>query len=211
MADSPSAPAYRIETPRMILRCWSPADAALLKSTIDGSLAHLQRWLPWAHRHPISLDETIADVRGFRRKFDGDEDFSYGGFDRGEGELFGGGGLHLRSGPDSLEIGYWMRADRSGQGLATELAAALCRAAFEVHGVQRLDIRVAPENQASARVPAKLGFRLEATLRRRLVVVEGELRDAMVWSMLREELGGSPAAALAAEARAFDAAGRRLF
>lgn len=208
MADSPSAPAYRIETPRMVLRCWSPADAALIKATIDGSLAHLQRWLPWAARHPISLDQTIADVRGFRRKFDGDEDFAYGAFDPGETDLLGGGGLHMRSGLGALEIGYWRPADRSGQGLATELAAALCRAAFEVH---RVDIRVDPENRASARVAEKLGFRLEATLRQRLVVVEGKLRDAMMWSMLREELAESPAAALAARARAFDAAGRRLF
>lgn len=211
MADTPSAPAYRIETRRMVLRCWAPADAALLKATVDGSLDHLQRWLPWASRHPISLDQTIADVRGFRRKFDGDEDFAYGAFDPGETEIFGGGGLHQRSGPGALEIGYWRRADGGGQGLATELAAALCRAAFEIHEVQRVDIRVDPENRASARVAEKLGFRLEATLRQRLVVVEGKLRDAMIWSMLRDELAGSPAAALAGDARAFDAAGRRLF
>ena len=211
MADFPSAPAYRIETRRMVLRCWSPADAALLKATIDGSLVHLQRWLPWARRHPISLDQTIADVRGFRRKFDGDEDFSYGAFDPGETELFGGGGLHLRSGPGALEIGYWRRADRSREGLATELAAALCRVAFEVHGVQRVDLRCDPENVASARVAEKLGFRLEAILRRRFMLSEGTMRDSMMWTMLREELGASPAAALAADARAFDAAGRRLF
>ena len=211
MADSSSAPAYRIETPRLVLRCWSPADAPRLKAAIDGSLDHLQRWLPWSTRHPISLEQTIADVRGFRRKFDGDEDFAYGAFDRPESEILGGGGLHLRSGPGGLEIGYWMRAERTGQGFATELAAALCRAAFEVHQVERVDLRCAPENRASARIAEKLGFRLEATLRQRLVAARGKMRDAMMWTMLREELLGSPAAALAAEARAFDAAGRRLF
>jgi RimJ/RimL family protein N-acetyltransferase len=205
--------AYRIETARLLLRCWNPDDAAELLAAIHADLDFLRPWLPWADRYPISVEDQMAELRQMRRRFDADEDFCYGVFDRAGGALVGGCGLHTRSGPGSLEVGYWLRAARWGQGLATELAAALVRAAFEVHGVERVDLRCAPDNLASARVAEKLGFRHEATLRRRLKPRDagGALGPAMIWSLVIEELPASPAARLAASARAHDALGRPLF
>lgn len=205
--------AYRIETARLLLRCWSPDDAAELLAAIHADLEQLRPWLPWAGRYPISLEDQLAELRQMRRRFDADEDFCYGVFDRAGGALVGGCGLHARSGPASLEVGYWLRAGRWGQGLATELAAALVRAAVAVHRVERVDLRCAPDNRASARVAEKLGFRHEATLRRRLLPrdASGALGPAMIWSLLADELAASPAARLAAGARAHDALGRPLF
>jgi len=58
----------------------------------------------------------------------------------------------------------------------------------------------------SSRIPRRLGFREEGTLRRRLPAADGEpRRDALVFSLLAKELAGSPAAATAL--RAFDARG----
>jgi hypothetical protein len=37
---------YRIVTERLILRCYDPTDAPLLKPAIDGSLEHLRAWMP---------------------------------------------------------------------------------------------------------------------------------------------------------------------
>ena len=64
------------------------------------------------------------------------------------------------SGPEALEIGYWIRADAVGQGYATESTAALTRVAFEVVDVERVEIRCVPENRASAAIPRKLGYSL---------------------------------------------------
>ncbi|HTE50139.1 MAG TPA: GNAT family protein [Kofleriaceae bacterium] len=202
--------AYRIETARMVLRCWSPVDAAALKTSIDGCLVSLQRWLPWAARHPLPLDEVMSDLRAMRRRFDADEDFAYGAFDPAEAEVVGGGGLHMRAGPDARELGYWIHAERAGTGLATELGAALCRVAFEIDRVQRIDLRCHTDNGASARVAEKLGFVHEGVQRRRLKSRTGELRDGMLWTMLRDEFSASPAASLAAGIRAHDAADRRI-
>ena len=44
-AGEPPGP---IRTPRLVLRCWQPGDAALLKEAVDDSLRALQRWMPWA-------------------------------------------------------------------------------------------------------------------------------------------------------------------
>ncbi len=163
--------------------------------------------MPWVAHEPTSLDAKVDLLRAFRGAFDRGDDFVYGIFDRGEAEVVGGSGLHTRIGPDGLEIGYWIRASRIGEGLATELAAALTRVAFEVCGVDRVEIRVDPVNDRSARIPRKLGYTEEATLRRRLPAYadrEG-LRDATVYTVFADEYR-APTDPLAA----YDAAGRRI-
>ena len=204
-----SDPPYRIETERLVIRCWDPRDAPLLKDAIDSSLDELRPWMPWADAEPTSLDEKANLLRGFRGRFDTGEDFAYGMFAPGEAEVVGGTGLHTRVGDDGFEIGYWVRASRAGEGLATEASAALTRVAFAVCGADRVEIRTDPANERSAAIPRKLGFTREATLRRRLPGRrEGEWRDVVVFSLFRDELAGTPAAA--ATVSAYDALGRPL-
>ena len=200
---------YRIETERLVIRCYDPEDAPLLKEAVDSSIDHLRPWMPWARFEPQSLDEKVALIKRFRVRFDAAEDFTYGIFDREERELLGGTGLHARVGPGGLEIGYWVRASRAREGIATESSEALTRVAFEVCEVDRVEIRIDPENTASFGVPRKLGFTEEATLRRRLPARPGEaLRDVTIFTLFRDEYIGSPATATGL--RAWDAVGRQL-
>jgi RimJ/RimL family protein N-acetyltransferase len=201
-------PAYVIDTERLRLRCWTPADASALIEAITESLEHLRPWMPWAHTEPQSLDEKAELLRRFRSEFDADLNWIYGIFDRESQGVLGGTGLHPRVGPGGLEIGYWVRASCVGRGYASEAAAALTRVAFRVQGVDRVEIHCHPANAASTAVPRRLGYRHEATLRRRTVGVQGRLEDSMVWTMLREELAAS--AAGRAQIEAYDLLGRRL-
>src|SRR5215218_7105838 len=178
-------PPYRIVTERLIVRCWEPSDAALLKEAIDSSLEHLRPWIPWAAAEPQTLEEKVDLLRGFRGKFDLGQDFIYGIFDVAETEAVGGTGLHTRVGDEAFEIGYWIRASRAGEGLATEATAALTRVAVEVCGVDRVEIRTDPANERSRRIPRKLGFVEEATLRRRLH--HPEPRDVVIYTMFHED------------------------
>lgn len=177
-------PAYRILTRRLELRCWSPTDAPELSALIAQNLEYLKPFMPWAHREPLGLDERVTLLRSFRARFDQSEDFIYGVFLRSDGRVVGGCGLHPRQGPGALEIGYWIEQGEAGKGLATELTAALTRVAFELHKMDRVEIRVEPANLPSAAIPRKLGFALEARLRRRLEGVPGgEPRDCEVYSL----------------------------
>jgi RimJ/RimL family protein N-acetyltransferase len=209
MPGTEATPPYRIVSERLLLRCYDPADAPLLKDAVDSSLDHLRPWMPWAQA-PISLDEQVALLRDMRAKFDLGQEAIYGVFSPDGSEVVGGAGLHPRVAPGGLEIGYWIRASRTGAGLATEAAAVLTHVAIEVCGVDRVEIHVDPENSASLAVPRKLGYREEATLRRRLVPADpaGQARDAVIFSLLAEELPSSLAARATFEA--FDAAGRRI-
>jgi RimJ/RimL family protein N-acetyltransferase len=198
-----------IRTERLVLRCWEPGDAPLLAEAIDSSLDHLRPWMPWAYDEPRSLDERIGLLRGFRGRFDLGEDFVYGVFARDEGQALGGSGLHTRAGEGALEIGYWIRASAVGRGYAREATAALARVAIRVCGVDRVEIRVDPANDASLRIPRALGFAEEATLRRRLPGREGEARgDAVVFALFADELDRTPVSS--AQLEAFDALGRSI-
>jgi RimJ/RimL family protein N-acetyltransferase len=201
--------AYRIETDRLLVRCYSPEDARKLKEAIDASLDHLRPWMPWAQDEPEPLDAKVELLRRFRGAFDLGNDFIYGIFAADDSILLGGTGLHPRVGPNALEIGYWVRRDHLGKGLASEAVAALVKVAFEVHRVGRVEIHCDPVNVRSAAIPRKLGFVLDATLRRRALRPDGSERDTMIWSLFATDYAASVASHV--RAAAFDAARRRLF
>jgi len=190
-------PAYRIVTPRLVLRCWDPRDAPLLKDAIDSSLDHLRPWMPWARHEPQTLAQKVELLREFRGQFDLGADSIYGIFDAGEERVLGGTGLHPRIGPGGLEIGYWIRADAAGRGFATESTAALTRVAFELADVGRVEIHCAAENLASAAIPQKLAYSLQEPA-----------GDDLVFRLTAAEFPESPAADTALAA--FDAAGASL-
>jgi RimJ/RimL family protein N-acetyltransferase len=200
-----NTPPYRIVTDRLVLRCWEPRDAPVLKEAVDSSLDQLRPWMPWAEHEPQTLEEKVALLRTFRGNFDLDNDFVYGVFSRDEAGVVGGSGLHLRRGPNAFEIGYWIRTDRAGQGLATEATAALTRVGFELGGVDWIEIRCDPTNERSRAIPHKLGYVEEATLRRRL---EPGPRDVVIYSIFADGYEGSPPAAAGVEA--YDVLGERI-
>ena len=203
-------PPYRIETERLVIRCYEPEDAPLLKEAVDSSLDHLRPWMPWVRFEPQTLDEKVELLRRFRSQFDADENYIYGVFAADESRQLGGSGLHPRGGEGSLEIGYFIRADSLRQGLATELTAVLTRVGIEKCGLVRIDVQVDPENEASLGVPRKLGFTEEALLRRRLEpkAPGGPRRDSLLFTMLAEELPPSPCTTY--EYVAYDVLGREL-
>ena len=57
--EGPPAP-YRIETERLVIRCYEPRDAAMAKEAIDSSLDHLRPWMPWTENEPQTLEEWKA-------------------------------------------------------------------------------------------------------------------------------------------------------
>jgi RimJ/RimL family protein N-acetyltransferase len=92
-------PAYRVRTPRLVLRCWNPEDAPLLLGSVTESLDHLRPWLPWVANEPEPLDDKVTRLRGMRASFDLGKDFIYAILDPSETKVVGGTGLHPRVGP----------------------------------------------------------------------------------------------------------------
>ncbi len=203
--DAKTNPAYRIQTPRLVLRCWQPSDAPLMKAAVDASREHLKPWMPWVGQEPEPVETIARRLRSFRGNFDLDENYIYGIFDLPEAQVLGGAGLHPRVGEGGIEIGYWIHVHATHQGLATEVAAALTRVAIEIHHLDRVEIHCEPANGASAAIPRKLGYTLEATLRRRSHFSETDRRDSMIWTLFASDYPQSPAANVPIQA--WDASG----
>jgi RimJ/RimL family protein N-acetyltransferase len=156
-------PPERIRTERLLLRCWRPDDAPLIQEAIAGSLEHLRPWLPWALAEPSPAAAMAERLELFAAWFQVGEDWHYGIFAPGEQRVIGGCGLHPRIGPLGIEIGYWIRADETRRGYATEAAEALTRAALALPGIERVEIRCDARNHPSAGIPRKLGYQLVET------------------------------------------------
>lgn len=202
-----SNPAYRIETKRLLVRCYNPADAPLLAQSVTENVEHLRPWMPWAHAEPEPIEEKVKRLKRFRGSFDLGENWIYGIFNPENTRLLGGTGLHPRVGERQLEIGYWMHKDFINQGLVTECTAALIKVAFELIHVHRLEIHCDPANLASAAIPRKLGFTHEGTLRAKTAFLDG-WSDSMIWGLLETEYPDSPSSKT--EIKVFDADGQQV-
>ncbi len=124
------------------------------------------------------MPDLVRRLARFSAEFDAGQRWLYGIFLPDESAILGGLGLHPTTDePHVVEIGYWLRADVSGQGYATEAV----RAATHLPGVAEALIHCDPRNLRSAAVARRLGFRHITTLPSAAVTPSGEPRDTMVW------------------------------
>jgi len=143
------------------LRRWRTTDLEEVRAAVALSFSELQQWMAWAQVVPTKEALRAAFESG-EAAFDADEEWQYVLRECASGEIVGGAGLHRRGGPAILEIGYWVRSDRTGRGYATAAARALTMAAFRyVPDVHAVEIHMDEANVASTAVPRKLHFRLD--------------------------------------------------
>jgi ribosomal-protein-serine acetyltransferase len=187
LSETVKAPAARIETDRLVIRCLEPGDAPLLKHAVDSCLEYLREWLPWANEWRSELDAVEERVELFHKVFDSREAFVYGIFSPDESAVVGGSSLELTIGPNALEISYWIRLDQRGQGFATEVARALTIAGFAVPDIERIQIHCDSRNTASCRIPEKLGYPLTETRIGEKSGPGGKPQDTAVYVLTAEQ------------------------
>jgi RimJ/RimL family protein N-acetyltransferase len=151
--------------------------------------ADFYQWLPWEGFE----DEGAA--RGFIEGF---------AKARGEGtrRLFGiwvddalvGGTLFPSINPraGTAEVGVFLAASARGHGIVTRAVGAMLDWAFTERGLHRVEWRCAVGNAPSRRIPERLGFTHEGTLRE-IFPVRDERQDLEVWALLAREWDGLPA------------------
>jgi RimJ/RimL family protein N-acetyltransferase len=87
------------------------------------------------------------------------------------------------------EVGYWVRAEARGRGIATAAVRLVSRWALQELGVQRLQLRADVLNEPSQRVAEKAGFLREGVLRSsRYSQREDRRVDFVMYSLLPAEL-----------------------
>lgn len=174
----------------MTIRRPRPADAeAILAACRDPEVQRFTR---------VPAGITIDDVHAFRES--GARDAEAGtalhliAVDDTDGRLLGACGLVGIDWSDRTgEVGYWTVAGERGTGVATRATRAVCRYAFDVLALERIDLEASDHNVGSNGVARRLGFTLEGTRRGAFVPghdgARGTAReDANVWGLLPGEL-----------------------
>jgi len=166
-AAAPSRPGPAGKPPEVVpagpllLRRTRAEDAVEIASVVRASLDHLRPWMAWATPEAADHRAQAARITESDQMWAGGTDYIYSIFLAGGGALVGTIGLHRRVGDCGIEIGYWIAADQTRRGYATEAARALTSVAMTLPGVSRVEIHCDEGNTASAGVPRKLGYRLE--------------------------------------------------
>lgn len=136
------------------LHLWQEEDAEEAFTLIDGSRAHLERWVQWAEKV-----RSVEELRGFIR-YSVDEHAAGKTWQfaiRQHGSIVGGIGLVCGS-RHHAELGYWLGAAFCGQGIVTDAGRALTRFGFDTLPLEWVEIRCASENQRSRAVAERLSF-----------------------------------------------------
>lgn len=87
----------------------------------------------------------------------------------------------------SYEIGYWLRSDQTGQGLATEFVSAAIGIARDTFLAERLEARCDVRNERSCRLVERLGFVCEGIARYENRDAAGRLCDTRIYGFLPKE------------------------
>lgn len=176
-----------IETARLVLRPVEPGDVAGLNAAILESWESLHRWMPWARERP-TLEHSAEMARKMEADFAARRDLSLLILLRDNGTILGGTGLHrIDWSVPRFEIGYWLGTAHENRGFATEAVRAVSRLAFDACRAERVEIHCSHRNVRSRRVAEGAGFTLEARLRHHSREPSGELRDTLVFALLRGE------------------------
>ncbi|MEV0174600.1 GNAT family N-acetyltransferase [Streptomyces sp. NPDC050803] len=193
MAPEPELPQPVITLGDLTLRRFEgEADLPELFRVIDESLEHLRPWIAWTAEHSLTWTQNYLATRAER--WASGTDYAYAIVL--DGKIIGACGLFRRdeTPAGAREIGYWLHPAATGLGVATRAARALTEQAFRLPDVDFVEIVHDPANEASAAVPARLGYTdHDRRPAERLAPAEtGEIR---IWRMTRRQ-----AQALAAEA-----------
>ena len=169
---------------RLTLRLLTSDDAEELGRAVNESLPRLTPFLPFASEEPISIEDRRELIESWNERWRRGDDSFLGIFH--EGVLVGATGLHRRGGGNRVEIGYWLRTGHTKRGFATETVRMLTNAVYEWTDVEVVAIHHDVANNASRRIPERLGFR-----RARVVPKEpgapAETGSEVQWEMTRDE------------------------
>ncbi|MFI0741561.1 GNAT family N-acetyltransferase [Streptomyces sp. NPDC021100] len=177
-----------LTTERLLLRPFTPDDIPAVHAACQD---------PAIPRYtPVPSPYTLEDARLFVEErcpagWRDNTAYTFGVFTRDDGRLVGSMSLiqlKLAAPERQAEIGYWTAKELRGRGYTAEAAREIVRWAFQDLGAERLEWIAEAGNEGSRAVAAKVGFRMDGTVRA-LIPHNGTRRDAWTGTLLPSDLG----------------------
>jgi len=156
------------------LRTVRRTDAAAVLTAIRASHAELAPWMTWLkedHREADVLSWIDDESLGYRLVMQGDD-----------GQILGTAGINVTDPLHEVgELGYWIRTDQTGRGLATRCTRALAAHGLTHLGLGRVELLIATSNKASRSVAERSGARHEGISHSRMLL-HGTRHDAHLYA-----------------------------
>jgi RimJ/RimL family protein N-acetyltransferase len=164
----------------LLLRPSRESDAPAIRAVY--SEPDIRQWMLWDDEVPDEA-EALANIERAARSWAEGTWAVFRIVEAVSDEVVGGVSLGLRE-HETAEISYFLRASARGRGLATRAVGLVTRWAFDELALERIELRVHPENHASRRVAERAGFTREGVERASRSRPDGTRIDSIVWSLL---------------------------
>ena len=182
MASPPAIPDPPLSDGNVTLRPWREDDIPAITAALEDP--EIPRWLP-AIPEPYLEEHARTYVRGVAERVAAGTGAAFAIVGTG-GEVLGGIGFRVET-PWRAEIGYWVRRDARGRGIASRALTLLSRWLVRERGFGRVQLHADVENVPSQRVAERAGFVREGVARSHMHH-RGEARDHILFSLVRSDL-----------------------
>lgn len=170
------------------LRPWTASDVpAITAACADDEIA---RWLDQVPQ-PYTESDASAYVTMVRQGWRDGSQYASAIVDAETGEVLGSIGVRPLTGLDegTAEVGYWVRGEARGRGIASRALRLVSDWTLRELGVGRLQLRADERNVPSQRVAENVGFTREGVLRAsRFNARQNRRADFVMYSLLPGEL-----------------------
>jgi RimJ/RimL family protein N-acetyltransferase len=149
---------FRLETERLIIRGWEPADRpAFAALTQDPEI------MEFVHGGVPFTQEEIEAMLARQAKQLADHDVCMGALvEKATNRVVGVTGVQPLGTTGEMEIGWWLARDVWGRGYATEAGGAAMRHVLDTLGRPLVYAIIDPANERSKAVVARLGFHYDS-------------------------------------------------
>lgn len=157
------------------------SDAKTIFDTINSQRTYLRKWLPFVD-YTREIDDSIQFIKAVNRN---EETVFVLNYQNNFAGLIGFRGTDISN--KKTEIGYWLSEPFQKKGIVTNAIKALVKYAFTELDFNRIEINCAAGNEASKRIPQKLGFILEGIERDGELLSEGLFVNLERYSLLKSD------------------------
>jgi len=167
----------------LLVRPGKPTDAPAIREVY--SEPDIRRWMGWDGEPPDEAEARANLERAAASWRDG----TWAAFrivDAATDQVVGGVSLRL-AGFETAEVSYFLRASARGRGFATRAVRLVAGWAFQELGLERIELRAHPDNEASIRVAERAGFTREGVERGSRAWPDGTRFDSILFSLLLDD------------------------
>jgi RimJ/RimL family protein N-acetyltransferase len=178
-----NAPLPEIRQPladgEVMLRWFERKDASALVEICRDT--EIPRWTYMPENMDVRSARAWIDRREQARRFGRTATFAV--VDRRDNRLSGQCGIGIDRSRNAGEAFYWIAAFARRRGFASGALRLVVRYGFETLGLERIELKIDPANEASQGVARSCGFTYEGTLRSDQPF-KGARMDSQMWSRL---------------------------